>query len=545
MRFRLLALVLLITATAARPQNSGNTGISKRAFSGRVVLVLPFENHSGKADLDWVGEAFPVIIDQRLASAGYMPLTRDDRMYALDHLGLPETFKPTHATMLRIAQTLGSDYVVFGSFTSDGTRFNAQAEVLDMKALHMLKAVEDSTPLQRLIDLENALAWKIAVELDPHFNVAEETFIASSAGLPMNAFEMYMRGVMAAQSRTVGQTDEGIQDLNKAVMMAPAFAPAVLALGKAEFGAEKYTESAATLAKVPQNEPQALEAGFYEGLAYLYTGHYSQAETAFAYVTSRLPLPEVVNNQGVAESRAGKNGAAFYVRAISSDPTNEDYVYNLAVTLRRNGDLKGSLKELEEALRIKPNDADAVALKSVLESTAQKSSPEKTAASQENFQPLERIERTWQEASFRQVAFELEQMRVMRLSMLPAAEQSAQRVRQGEEYLGQGLSLEAEQEFQAALAADSTGPSAAEAHAGMAQVRLLNGSLEEARSEAMAAQSIRPNVNALLVLARLDLAANDLDACAADVRNALKMEPRNAAALGMQQALAMRGKAVR
>jgi len=85
--------------------------------SGRLVLVLPFENHSGQASLDWVGESFPATINQRLVSAGFLTITRDDRLFALDHLGLPLDFKPSRRNHNRIAQTLDADYVVVGNFT--------------------------------------------------------------------------------------------------------------------------------------------------------------------------------------------------------------------------------------------------------------------------------------------------------------------------------------------------------------------------------------------------------------------------------------------
>jgi hypothetical protein len=48
-------------------------------------------------------------------------------------------------------------------------------------------------------------------------------------------------------------------------------------------------------------------------------------------------------------------------------------------------------------------------------------------------------------------------------------------------------------------------------------------------------------VAAYLVLARLDLRANELGASAADVASALRLEPGNSAALGMKTALAARG----
>ena len=59
---------------------------------GRLLLVLPFDNLSDQPSLDWISEAVPEVLNLRLASAGFMPISRDDRLYALEHLGLPSTF---------------------------------------------------------------------------------------------------------------------------------------------------------------------------------------------------------------------------------------------------------------------------------------------------------------------------------------------------------------------------------------------------------------------------------------------------------------------
>src|ERR1700761_1440102 len=87
---------------------------------GRVVLVLPFENHSGNATLNWIGESFPDTLDKRLNSAGFLTISRADRVFALDHLGLPTDFKPSRATAIRIAQQLDASYVVVGSYNING-----------------------------------------------------------------------------------------------------------------------------------------------------------------------------------------------------------------------------------------------------------------------------------------------------------------------------------------------------------------------------------------------------------------------------------------
>ncbi len=101
--------------------------------------------------------------------------------------------------------------------------------------------------------------------------------------------------------------------------------------------------------------------------------------------------------------------------------------------------------------------------------------------------------------------------------------------------------LEAERQFQNALLADSSN---AAAHAGLAQVRERSGDAEGARLQANQSLQLKPSVDAYLVLARLDLQASQLPAAAGDVSQALKLDPKNSAALGMRQAIQSRGQQV-
>ncbi len=559
------ALLLFSSAAPAQAPSTPSTTATS-APAGRLILVLPFENHSGLPNLDWVGESFPFILNQRLASAGFLPIRRDDREFALDHLGLPPDFKPSRATTLRIAQTLDADYVIVGSFTSNDGHVSAQAQVLNVRSLRMGQPIEDSARLERLLDLENAVAWKIAREMLPGYSVAEQTFIAASSSVKLDAFENYIRGEVEAIP------DERLRHLKLAVQIAPDFAPAVLALGKTYYGDQDYDRAAATLSTVPPSDPLSLEAGFYLGLSYFNTANYAKAEAAFARVASQLPLPEVVNNQGVAASRQGHDAAALFTQAETADPRNPTYHYNLAVALRARKDFAGAMREVSESLRLKPDDPEALDLQHLLKNpatapvpassaensaslgTSPASAPSATPApataaaaqaqtdaarkSDEPAQPVERIRRTYSEASFRQAAFEMDQMRVLRMKSLPPATQAAQFAQLGSDYLGQGLVLEAEKEFQSALALDSANWAA---HAGLAQVRERTGDANAARAEAQASLKLKPNVAAYLVLAHLDAADNNVAAAQQDVDAALRLEPRNAAAQGMQQALAAKG----
>ncbi len=530
---QLAALLLLLFSLPALSQSSepSDTG-------GRVVLVLPFDNRSGQPNLAWIGDSFPDTLNQRLTSAGFLAISKDDRQYALDHLGLPVDFKPSRATTIRIAQNLDADFVIVGNYTVNNGRIAVQAQVLEPNKLRMSQALEDSAELPRLLDVENAIAWKIAHQIDPHFNVAVQTFLAASAGVRLSAFENYIRGTSATSS------EERIKRLQLAVQDTADYPAALLALGKAQFIQRDYDAAAVTLARINSTDRRALEAHFYIGLARFNSAKYAEAESAFAFVASRLPLPEVVNNQAVASSRQGHDAVALFQRASTADPTDADYHYNLAVALLRRGDFAGAQREVDQTLKLRPTDTEAAELRThILAGKHLSPVSQTTNAASSDFSPVERIRRTYSEASFRQAAFQLDQMRALRLATLPPAEQAAQYTQLGHEYLAQGLIPEAEQEFQAAITADAA--TSTEAHAGLAQVRERSGNIADARAEAQTSINLRPNVPAYLVLARLDLQANQTDASASNVSKALQLNPKDSAALGMRQALEARGQTFR
>jgi tetratricopeptide (TPR) repeat protein len=348
----------------------------------------------------------------------------------------------------------------------------------------------------------------------------------------LSSFEDYIRGTSAPTQ------EERLKRLQAAVAETPGYTAALLALGKEQYAASQFEDAAATLAKVPPTDRVALEANFYRGLARFNIAKYAEAASAFAFVAASLPLPEVVNDQGVATSRQGHDATPLFMQVIAADPNDADYHFNLAVALLGRSDISGATGEVEEALKLHADDPEATELLSRLQATHGVTANLKSILSAGGFDPTTRIRRTWSEASFRQVAFQLDQMRALQMATLPPAEQAAQYTQLGNEYMAQGLLPAAEQEFHTALAAD---PKNAAAHAGLAQVRERSGSAGDARTEAQRSLELAPNAAAYLVLARIDMQINQLSESAYNVANALRLEPDNTAALGIKATLAARG----
>jgi tetratricopeptide (TPR) repeat protein len=515
-------IVAVICALYAYPQAAPSDAAN--AGKNRILLVLPFDNGTGQPNLEWIREAAPAILDARFSSAGFAPMSRPDRIYALDHLGLPQQFQPSRASALKLAQTLDVDSIIVGSYRLEGTGIIAEARVLNVPRLRMSDAVMARGEMNDLVAVFDSLAWRLTRIMDPGFSVAQETFLAAGANLRLDAFEQYIRGISEADQQ------ERARHLKKSVELSPNFGAAWMALGREDFNAQKYEEAAASFAKVSANDPEALEAGFYRGLSLLYFGAYPQSQEAFANVARELPLAEVLNNEGVAVSRQGRDATSLFVQAAAADPNAADYHFNLAVSLRRHGSAANAINELNQCLKLRPNDTEAQKM------LASWKVPN-TTATESDAEPLERIIRTFDAGAFKQAAQVMDAMEATRLAALPARDRAMKLAGRAREYFNRGLLLEAERLYQSAVANDTR---LAEAHAGLAAVRERTGDATSARKEANEALQIAPSLDAYLVLGRLDVATNHIDDASREVGEALKLDPASRAAQDLKRQVEVR-----
>ena len=505
-----LLSVSLSAQTPSSPAPSPTESAAATAGKDRILLVLPFDNRTGQPSLDWIREAAPALLSSRFTSAGFAPMSRADRLYALDHLGLPQGWQPSRASSLKLAQTLDADSIVVGNYITDGSTLIAEGRIVDVPRMRMSPPVTARGDMKDLITVLDSLAWKLTRQLDPSFNVAEETFVAAGADLRLETFEQYIRGISESDQA------ERLRHLQEAVKLGPGFAPAWMALGHEHYSAEQYEQAAAAFAKVGRDDPDFLEASFYRGLSLMFSGDYAKAEGDFAAIARVLPLAEVVNNQGVSVSRQGHDGSAMFRQAATSDPDEADYHFNLAVSLKRHGNGPEAINELNQCLKYRPNDSEA---QSLLTAWKQPGSA--------NVDPLERIARTFDAAAFHQAAVMLDQIEAARLAALSPAERARTLTTQARDYLSRGLLLESERLYQAAVAANN---GAEDAHTGLAEVRERTGDAAGARKEAQAALELKPSASAYLILARLDFAASRLSEANREASEALKLNPNNQAA---------------
>ncbi|HEY6351839.1 MAG TPA: tetratricopeptide repeat protein [Candidatus Angelobacter sp.] len=511
------SLFALCAVTEVLSSSSAQQPQSLRSI--QILLVLPFENASSAPGIDWIGESFPEILGNRMASAPLFIISRDDRLYAFNRLGIPASAKPSRATIYEMAQQIDADYVVVGRYNFDGQTFTASAHVMDVQKLRLSPELTQSGSLTDLIKIQTALTWDILHSLRLAETVSRNEFQAQFPPVRLDALENYIRGVIASSD------PERIKRFKEAIRLEPKHTLAMLQLGKTYFKTREYDQAVHWLGRIPPSDRNSNEAQFYLGLAAFDSGQMDKAEAAFRFLSTRIPLTEIYNNLGVVSARRGeKNARTYFEKSIQTDPNDPDYRFNLAVELCRENDVSGASRELRESLAIH-SDTEA---KSFLDALSAGTPPKDRL-------PQERIKGNYDESSFRQLAIEIENNNEVKLRSSDPVTHAAFHAEHGQQLMDQGLTGEAEREFREAVILD---PANAAAHAGLAQVLESNQDANGARNEARVSIRLKPGASAYLVLARLDLAENNPVAAEQDVAHALVIDPGNAAATSLKHDIA-------
>ena len=500
----------------------------------RTILVFPFENQSGRQDLAWISEAFANILSERLAGPARYVLDRDERDAAYEELGVPPETPLTLASEYKVAESLGVNWAIVGSFKVQVDRLTARARLLDVHRLRLHPPLEVSGALEDLVDVQTRLAWRLLASDDPAFTVGtEEDFARRFPSVPLDAFESYIRGTLAPPD------EQRVRLLTESDRLNPADHHAAFELGRYYFAQRDYAESAEWFEKLAPSDAHYHESLFLTGVDDFYLGKDREAEKLFQQLATEVPLSEVWNNLGVLQAKRGRMAEAIASlgRARSIDPMDADSSYNLGLCYDRIRNYDEALKALKEAVKAKPDDADARAALAFAHEKARdlegerqeqvglstekvhrKSAP-RTAAL-----PEFRIKQAYSGKAFRLLSVAVQNSLEARLQSLPATEQAAAHLTRGKELMDQKRMPEAIREFKEAA---SILPDDSEAHLLLGQAFELAGHHREAQSEFQAALDLDDSAVGHLWLAHAYLAVQNTSAAVEQGEAALRLDPGN------------------
>ena len=369
-----------------------------------TLLIMPFENHSKVVGADWISEACPEVLSQRMSSPKVYVIDRDDRVFAFDHAGVPVAVRPSRATTFRVAEQMGADYVVLGSYEVTDSTFQVTAQLLDVKGLKLHPVIQSRGPLADFVGLQTAVAWQLLHEMPNPQPGTQQQFVKSASPIRLDAFENYVRGVVTTSRQSK------IHYFKEALRLNPDYSVAALELGRVYYDSHDYEQAAVWFGKVPQNNPAAGEATFLLGMSEYYRGSLDRAYTAFNSLVTRLPLTEVYNNLGVVDARRGRHAAAaeYFSKAVNADPSDADYRFNYALALYKGGDSAGATHQLREELQHRPSDVEAKSLLDMISRGV--TPPSDTSPASISGQPripIERMKRNYDETSYQQLQMEI------------------------------------------------------------------------------------------------------------------------------------------
>ncbi len=371
-----------------------------------TLAVLPFFNLSDNPNLTWAGESVAAVVSESLSGEGLVVSSREDRLEVYRRLSLREDAVLTRASVVRVAEALDADYVIYGQFrTLPAAKGGAQppgveisGRVIDIKRLRQSGEFRHAGKLTELAALQANLAWDVLKFLRPEGGAGEAEFKRRWRLVRLDAIENYVRGIMA------GAFEQKHRFLTQAARLDESFSQPRFQLGRLHMDRQNWAVAAEWFKGVQAAASNAREARFLEGLCRYHAADFAGARAAFASVAAEVPLNEVFNNLGAARARLGDPEAARnFRRAIEGDSADPDYHFNLGWVLWKGSDFEGCAASFETAARLNPEDPDAAYM---FDQCRKRVKPRAVDSPDD---PLPKLKHDYQERAWRQLKEMLEQ----------------------------------------------------------------------------------------------------------------------------------------
>jgi Flp pilus assembly protein TadD len=339
---------LLVPGPAAargdQPQMAGDVRPLVLPFSVTVEAAVP----GGEGAAFWLGEAAAILLADELSARGHPALSRSDRVEAFARLQLPLVTTLTRATMLRVAEVVGATELVVGEVRL-GTRMTVKARVIAVDAARQREEIVEEGSGTDIY----AIFERVAARLMPGTARSDRR-----AHLPINAFEQYVKGLVAPTAAAQERF------LEQARQQAPANDRVLLALWEVYSSQDRHDKALAVAEAVSRRAPLDRQARFSAALSLIELRRYNDAFALLQALHGEAPSPVLSNAMGVVQVRRGSTPQTglpsyFFTRAVDEDPENPDYLFNLGYAYARSRDVDAALYWLREEVRFAPADGEA------------------------------------------------------------------------------------------------------------------------------------------------------------------------------------------
>jgi TolB-like protein len=224
----------------------------KPAARIQSLVVLPLENLSRDPEQDYFADGMTEELTTDLAKISALSvISRTSAVH----------YKGTAKTLPQIAQELGVDAVIIGTVRRSGNRVRVSAQLVEARTDRHLWAESYERDLRDVLALQGEMAGAIAEHIRVKLTPQEHASLASVPAINPEAYEAYLKGAYFWDKLTEEGIKKSIEYFQKAIQLAPDYAPAYAGLafsynGLASF---EYAPPRENYAKAKEWAQQAVE----------------------------------------------------------------------------------------------------------------------------------------------------------------------------------------------------------------------------------------------------------------------------------------------
>src|ERR1041384_3206059 len=387
-----LAFALVLTSTVF----VGFSPARAQSATADVVMVLPFENTSNRAEYNWVGESFADALAELLNKPGLIVVSSDERELAYHQLRLPETVIPSTATAIKLARQAKATIIGFGGYsvtpppTAEGSNKQPQDAFVQVTS-RVIKVNEGRTlgevmdggwatrqfdyggPLTTLQDIHGRLAYQILYQRDKALPFSQNQIVQEATKIPQKAFEAYVKAVQLDMRDEVraNYLKNALRFYAEALGGA-VYPQAAFELGRGYMSLSNWKDATEYFSRIQKKEPHYAEAAFYASLGYTKLGDYGRALATVVPLSSDLPLIGVYNNAGAVAAQAAReakndaertrllNQATEFLKSAAESAPNDPMVhFNYGYALFLSGKYADAAEQFRPVITADQRDGQA------------------------------------------------------------------------------------------------------------------------------------------------------------------------------------------
>jgi tetratricopeptide (TPR) repeat protein/predicted Ser/Thr protein kinase len=349
---------VVVVALAAfflfRSRTPGGAGTAAHPLS---LAILPFQNASGDASLDWLGSSLSEMLRTDIGqSQGFRTVAPDRLHEVLNALGIGPNTQIDSGMLGRVAGLTNADMVLRGQYEKAGGRIRIDARLEDLKQQRTIPVKAEAANEDSLLSTVDQLARTVQQDLSLGPRAVNE--MRASAFTPtsksVQALKDYSQGLALVRQ---GNSLEALKQFQAATTADPNFALAYSQLAETyqELGQGQQAQQASgqaveLSASLPVTEKYLIAAADAQ-----IANNYDRAVAAYGQLANLLPNDSQVQfNLGQLYEGHGdlEEAQQHYQRVLAADPKNLEGLLAVGRVDIKSGNPQSSLDPLNRALSL-------------------------------------------------------------------------------------------------------------------------------------------------------------------------------------------------